>query len=237
MYRPYNTLFLLSSLDGRISTGIGNNMDFDKDLPGVVKGLGAYYEAEKSTDYWSMISGSVAMKLGADEGCFIKNFHECGHVLTDCYDLTERAIEHIAKGCKELILVTDITHRCYSRKVVTENMLVVCVSDMRNARDVMESLYACGVKSMTVQTGGRINSNLLRARVIDRVDLFIAPVIVGGVGVPTVADGRAISDVTRLSSLTALNLLSVKSYDGGLLRATYEVRGSLGDTDCLGYIV
>ena len=42
MDRPVTTLFMLMSLDGKISTGVGDGLDFDRDLPrvpGVAEGL------------------------------------------------------------------------------------------------------------------------------------------------------------------------------------------------------
>ena len=35
MDRPITTLFMLMSLDGKISTGAGDGLDFDRDLPRV----------------------------------------------------------------------------------------------------------------------------------------------------------------------------------------------------------
>ena len=49
MNRPVTTLFMLMSLDGKISTGAGDGLDFDRDLPrvpGVAEGLRQYYELE-----------------------------------------------------------------------------------------------------------------------------------------------------------------------------------------------
>lgn len=51
--RPITTLFMLSSLDGKISTGASSSEDFDKDLPhlkGVAEGLHQYYDLEKETE-------------------------------------------------------------------------------------------------------------------------------------------------------------------------------------------
>ena len=39
MDRPVTTLYMLMSVDGKISTGSTDNMDVDKDLPGI-KGVG-----------------------------------------------------------------------------------------------------------------------------------------------------------------------------------------------------
>ena len=49
MTRPITTLFMLMSLDGKISCGATDELDFDRDLPrvpGVVEGLNQYYELE-----------------------------------------------------------------------------------------------------------------------------------------------------------------------------------------------
>lgn len=70
MKRPITTLFLLSSLDGKISTGATDEVDFDQDLPkitGVREGLHQYYEIEQTTDLWSLNSGRVQAKLGVNE--------------------------------------------------------------------------------------------------------------------------------------------------------------------------
>ena len=53
MQRPITTLFMLMSVDGKISTGESNNLDFDIDLPlidGVKEGLHQYYEIKQTTN-------------------------------------------------------------------------------------------------------------------------------------------------------------------------------------------
>ena len=52
MDRPVTTLFMLMSVDGKISTGATDNLDLDRDLPkiaGVQEGLHQYYEIEQTT--------------------------------------------------------------------------------------------------------------------------------------------------------------------------------------------
>ena len=65
MNRPITTLFMLMSVDGKISTGATDDLDVDKDFPnikGVNEGLHQYYEIEKTTDLWSLNSGRVPAK-------------------------------------------------------------------------------------------------------------------------------------------------------------------------------
>lgn len=51
--KPITTLFMLMSVDGKISTGAVDELDVDRDFPrinGVKEGLYQYYEIEKTTD-------------------------------------------------------------------------------------------------------------------------------------------------------------------------------------------
>ena len=69
MDRPVTTLFMLMSVDGKISTGSTDELDFDRDLPninGVREGLHQYYEIEQTTDLWSFNTGRVQAKIGAN---------------------------------------------------------------------------------------------------------------------------------------------------------------------------
>ena len=69
MKRPITTLFMLSSVDGKISTGATDELDVDKDYPkidGVKEGLYQYYDIEQTTDLWSLNSGKVQAKIGVN---------------------------------------------------------------------------------------------------------------------------------------------------------------------------
>ena len=68
--RPVTTLFMLMSADGKISTGAADTLDMDADLPhipGMAEGLQQYYDIEQTTDLWSLCSGRVQAKVGANE--------------------------------------------------------------------------------------------------------------------------------------------------------------------------
>lgn len=67
MNKPKTTLFMLMSVDGKISTGDIDERDFDKDLPqipGIQEGLHQYYELEEQTDLYSFNSSKVLAKVG-----------------------------------------------------------------------------------------------------------------------------------------------------------------------------
>lgn len=53
MNKPITTLFLLVSLDGKISTGAVDERDTDTDyriIKGIKEGVQQYYDIEKTTD-------------------------------------------------------------------------------------------------------------------------------------------------------------------------------------------
>jgi riboflavin biosynthesis pyrimidine reductase len=54
----------------------------------------------------------------------------------------------------------------------------------------MERLFDIGIKKLNVLGGSVVNSQLIRAEVIDEIFLTIAPKIKLGEGVPTIADGE-----------------------------------------------
>lgn len=57
--KPIITLFMLMSVDGKISTGAVDELDIDREFPrinGVKEGVYQYYEIEKTTDLWSLNS-------------------------------------------------------------------------------------------------------------------------------------------------------------------------------------
>ena len=76
MNRPITTLFMLESLDGKISSGSSDNLDADKDfyrIDGVKEGLHQYYELEQEADIFSLNTGRVMAKIGVNEK---KEYHE-----------------------------------------------------------------------------------------------------------------------------------------------------------------
>ena len=69
MDKPVTTLFMLMSVDGKISTGNIDDRDVDKDflkIIGIKEGITQYYDIEQTTDLFSMNSGKVMVKVGAN---------------------------------------------------------------------------------------------------------------------------------------------------------------------------
>lgn len=64
-----------------------------------------------------------------------------------------------------------------------------CGSGKVDLRRLMGSLGAAGMRSVMVEGGGEVIAAFLRAGLWDEMTVYYAPVVIGGKGGPTVADG------------------------------------------------
>lgn len=111
MNRPITTLFMLESLDGKISSGNSDNLDADKDfcrINGVKEGLHQYYELEQETDIFSLNTGRVMAKIGVNDR---KEYHDKIDVVTFVIidnkpHLNENGIDYLCHWVGKVLLVT-----------------------------------------------------------------------------------------------------------------------------------
>jgi 2,5-diamino-6-(ribosylamino)-4(3H)-pyrimidinone 5'-phosphate reductase len=82
-------------------------------------------------------------------------------------------------------------------------------------REVMQSLYALGIRKLMVEGGGTLIAELIRLGLVDELNAYIAPRLFGGASAPTLADGPGFSP----EQAPNLELKSVKKFDeaGGIL--------------------
>ena len=227
MDRPITTLFMLESLDGKISTGANDNLDVDKDFPkidGVKEGLHQYYELEQKTDWFSLNTGRVMAKIGVNDK---KEYHEKVDVIFVIIDnkphLNENGIDYLCHWGEKLILVTtNKEHPAFSTK---NNNLDILLYDELDLNKLLEDLYSkYDAKRLTIQSGGTLNGLFIRNKLIDYVNIVIAPILVGGKEVPTLVDGEAIKDESELNKLLPLELLECNKLENSYIELKYKVK-------------
>jgi len=226
MNRPVTTLFMLESLDGKISTGASENLDVDKDFPkidGVKEGLHQYYEIESKTDYFSLNTGRVMAKIGVNNK---KEYHDKVDVIFVIIDnkphLNENGIDYICHWAEKLILVTtNSNHPAFSLEY---DNLDILFYDELDLNKLLEDLYSkYNAERLTIQSGGSLNGLFVRNKLIDYVNIVVAPIIVGGSEVPTLVDGEAISGEDELNKLLPLELLECNILEDSYVELKYRV--------------
>ena len=224
MNRPVTTLFMLMSVDGKISTGASDDLDVDKDFPriaGVREGLHQYYEIEQTTDLWTLNSGRVQAKIGVNTK-EMPNKTPVSFAIIDNGHLDGHGVRYLCALSKELVLITsNREHPAFS---VEENNIHIIYQEKLSPKDALARLKSeYGCERLTIQTGGTLNGLFLREKLFDYVDIVVAPVLIGGKDTATLIDGRSLLSKQELSGLGALKLRECVVLENSYLRLRYQV--------------
>ena len=227
MNRPITTLFMLESLDGKISSGASDNLDVDKDFPkidGVKEGLHQYYELEQETDLFSLNTGRVMAKLGVnDKKEYYNKIDAVTFVIIDNKPhLNENGIDYLCHWVGKVILVTtNKEHLAFNTRY--ENLDILLYDEL-DLNTLLEDLYSkYNAERLTIQSGGTLNGLFVRNKLIDYVNIVIAPILVGGKDVPSLVDGEAIKDESELNKLLPLELLECNKLENSYIELKYKV--------------
>ena len=221
--RPITTLFMLSSIDGKISTGANDALDFDQDFPnvaGVAEGLEQYYDIEQTTDLWSLNTGKVQAKIGVNTRPMPQK-SPVSFVMIDNYHLTAHGIEYFCTLSQTFVLVT--TNQQHPAFACKASNLRIIFQETLDLHAMLNALKELGCERITIQSGGTMNALFLREKLFDFVDIVVAPVLIGGKDTPTLIDGKSISSVDELSKLGVLELQSATPLQNSYLRLQYKV--------------
>lgn len=228
MPRPETTLFMLMSVDGKISTGDRDAMDFDRDLKtivGVKEGLQQYYDLEQQTDLVSLNTGRVMAKIGVNERTEPPTKIPVSFVIIDnAPHLAAQGIAYLSQWVTKLYLVTtNATHPAIAAS--HDNVHVISYSDEIDFSHLFGRLREeFAIEKMTVQSGGTLNAALLRAGLIDHLSLVVAPVVVGGKATSSLVDGESLHTFDDLSKLKPLTLVNADILANSYLHLKYDVR-------------
>jgi 2,5-diamino-6-(ribosylamino)-4(3H)-pyrimidinone 5'-phosphate reductase len=225
MDRTINTLFMISSLDGKISTGEIDSRDFGKDFKSIKElkeGYKQYLELEQKTDLFSLNSGKVMKKIGMN----LKNHNLCcpevSFIIIDNNHLTQRGIKNLIKGTKKLFLITkNKNHPAFKFKKEIELIYYPKKINFSNLFKKLKKEYK--IKNITIQSGGILNSIFLRENLIDKISFVIAPVLIGGEKTPTLVDGNSLKTKKDLEKMKKLKLKKCEILKQSFIHLTYDV--------------
>lgn len=224
--RPITTLFMLISVDGKISTGATDNLDVDKDFPkitGIQEGLHQYYEIEQTTDLWSLNSGRVQEKMGVNTKK-MPNKTPVSFVVIDNNHLNEHGIRYFCALSKEFVLVTtNPDHPAF--QVDEDNLHIIHQNELSLADTLVKLKSEYGCQRITIQTGGTLNGLFLREKLFDYIDIVVAPILIGGKDTSTLIDGKSLLSDSELSYLGVLKLQECVVLEDSYIRLRYKVIG------------
>ena len=228
MQRPYTTLFMLVSVDGKISTGDNDLMDVDKDFPkitGIKEGLYQYYDIERTTDFFSLNTGRVLEKIGINKRKDEPERTPVTFVVIDNKPhLTKNGITYLSKKSLRTIIVTT-NHKHIALKLKIPNVEVITYKNKVNFSDLFRRLQKnYGAKRVTIQSGGTLNSSLIREGLINRLLLVVAPVMIRGKNTSTLMDGESLHSAKELTKIKTLKLIKAKVLKNSYLFLEYKLK-------------
>ncbi len=201
---------------------IWTDRDFP-DIPGVREGLHQYYEIEQTTDLWSFNTGKVQAKMGVnDKDMPAKS--PVSFVLLDNHHLTEHGVRYFCALSRQAVVITsNSSHPAFS--VEADNLHIICQDrlSLGSALERLRKEYGC--ERLTVQSGGTVNGLFLREKLLDYVDIVVAPVLIGGRDTPTMIDGSSLISRSQLSELGVLKLMECTVLQDSYIRLRCEVTG------------
>ncbi len=225
--KPITTLFMLMSVDGKISTGDVDDLDVDKDFPkieGIKEGLSQYYKLEEETDLYSLNSGRVFAKVGFNEKKDkIEKIPVSFVVIDNKPHLTEIGVENLSLRTKKLFIVTNNkNHPVFSKSI--ENVEVIFYENKVDFIDLFSKLKnQYNVDRLTIQSGGELNSMFLRNKLIDKLSIVVAPALIGGKNTSTLIDGESLHTFEDLKNIKALKLDKVDILENSYIHLKYDV--------------
>lgn len=228
--RPKTTLFLIQSLDGKISTGDTDEMDVDKDFQkiiGVKEGFDQYYELERHTDIVSFNTAKVQAKIGVNKKDLseVEKSNVSFVIVDNKLHLDAHGTEYFAKRSKVFYLITsNKDHPAFKLKKQYANIEILYYPKEIDFVDTFNRLKKdYGIKRVTIQTGGTLNTTLLRLKLIDRVSIVIAPCLIGGKDTPSLISGESLHTEKELHDVKALEIISCKKLKNNYLHVVYKV--------------
>ena len=226
--KPITTLFMLQSLDGKITSGNNDKLDADKDwckIDGVKEGLQQYYDIEQTTDLFSLNTGRVMAKIGVNDRTEEPNKTPCSFIIIDNKPhLNKKGLGYLCKWVNTLYLVTtNKNHIAYTLQQEYPNLVILNYEklDLNVLLEDLSEKY--NVDHLTIQSGGNLNGLFLRENLIDYVNIVIAPLLVGGKETSTLIDGEAITSQSELNKLKALKLMECNQLNNSYIQLKYKV--------------
>ncbi|OGF24883.1 deaminase [Candidatus Falkowbacteria bacterium RIFOXYB2_FULL_34_18] len=228
MIKPITTLFMLQSVDGKISTGDIDKRDFDRDLPKIKEvknGLHQYYDIEKTTDMFSLNTGRVMAKIGVNTKKSEPNKMPCSFIIIDNKPhLNARGINYLTKWTKKLYLVTSNKNHPAFKLSHLKDLEIIHYPKKIDLKDLFAKLKTdYKVKRLTIQSGGTLNAEFVRLGLVDYLSVVVAPCLVGGKDTSTLIDGKSLRRSEELKYIKAMNLKECKIFKNSYLHLTYKL--------------
>lgn len=222
--RPFVTLKVAASLDGKIAIRTGESRwitgesarrrvhQLRNEMDAVLVGIGTVLRDDPL----------LTTRLGiADQRDPIRV------IVDNLARLPLRAkVVNRASTAPTILAVSQMAPRTKLEALEREGVQVVVVESSPrrvSLERLMEALGKRGILSLMIEGGAEINASALREGIVDKVLVFLAPILIGGKSTPTAVGGDGIESLTLAVRLRDVR---IERFDGDILVEGYINRAA-----------
>jgi len=223
--KPKVTLFLSSSIDGKITSHDSDRFDKSpewKSLPGIRSILQRFYDFSDNTTL--PLTPGYAVRF-ADKGIVEKPQQLTLSLIVFDYtnELTPKSVVYLTQCFKKLYVVgsRSLWNRIKKRP---KNLLWIPYKKTMPLGEVMLALAKKKITSITIHSDAPMNARWLASGIVDAITIVVAPLMVGGNGTPLLMDVIAMNmPKTKISPILPLQLVETRAIGDSYLFLRYEV--------------
>ena len=121
-------------------------------------------------------------------------------------------------------MTTNKSHPAFSIKADYKNIEIIFYEKEINFKDLFQKLRKeYKVEKLTIQSGGTLNTTLVRDGLIDRVLLVVSPALIGGKDTSTLLDGESLHTEQELFKIKTMKLIQAKPLENNYLLLEYRL--------------
>ena len=134
-------------------------------------------------------------------------------ILVDSKGRTPNNAQVMGKDARTIILLSGVAEEERIQELKELGVTTIVSGEKRvDMENAMTLLGAEGIKHVLVEGGGELIFTLIEKDLVDELTVYIAPMIIGGKGAPTLADGEGFVD-----RFPRFSLMKVQERDDGVV--------------------
>ena len=204
--KPFVMVKMAMSADGKTATRTGDSKWIScEKARGYVHRLRSEFDAV-------MVGAGTVIKDNPGLTARVKNGRNPYRVIVDsdlCIPPNASVLRH--KDGKTILATSG---KAPKEKIRRLRNVLICGKNEVDMRKLVHALGALGIKRILIEGGGELNARALEAGIVDRLCLFVAPKIIGGVDARPVFGGKGIS---RMADAVLLGPVNVRKIGTDLL--------------------
>lgn len=213
-------MMLAVSVDGRLVSGDSDALDPNKtwkQTSFIQSIIYQFFDLSPSKNLYNLTTTEILIRLGIAEPNFTPKKSPIKLVaLETSWILPQEAIDNLAKSVDHLILVR--------KKSRLRKQMLPFNCSMLNYGDDLDLKKICfelkkkhGIKHLTVQSAGLMNSAWLATGIVDHLSIIIYPLLIGDNGTPCLLS-------RDVFSIRPLLLVGTTIFDQNYVSLQYDVR-------------